>query len=87
MTLKQHWQKTVRLNTELINAALAYGRYHNKDNYGTPSQMDRSMKKLLKAMEAMTEHLTGEGIKKLKPTGPVTVYSKGNEVIYLINKP
>lgn len=86
MTLKKQWQKTSKLNTELINAAFAYGRYHNKDNYGTPAQMDRAMRKLLKAMEAMTEHLTGSETVRMKPESKITVYKTGSKMVYLINK-
>lgn len=85
MTLKQQWQKISRLNTELIESVLAFGRYHNKDNFGTPAKQASSRKRLLKAMDAMYEYLEGEKVVKMKPKNPVTVYKTDSRMVYLID--
>lgn len=85
-TLKQEWEKIARLNTELIDAALAFGRFHNKDNFGTPAKQASSRKRLLKAIEAMLEYLEGEKVVKMKTKSPVTTYTTEGKTVYLINK-
>lgn len=84
-TLKQEWAKIARLNTELIEATLAFGRFHNKDNFGTPAKQASSRKRLIKAMDAMYEYLEGEKVVKMKPN-KVTTYTTENKTVYLINK-
>lgn len=84
-TLKQEWKKIARLNTELIEAVLAFGRHHNKDNFGTPAKQAASRKRLIKALDAMYEYLEGEKIVKMAPKPQVTTYSTGNKYVHLIN--
>lgn len=84
-TLKAEWKKITRLNTELIEAALAFGRFHNKDNYGTPAKQVSSRKRLIKALDAMHEYLDGEKVVKMEPKSPVTTYRTDNKLVHLIN--
>lgn len=86
-TLKQEWAKISRLNTELINAAFAFGRYHNKDNLGTPAKQAASRKRYIKAIDAMLEYLEGEKVIKMKTPPIVTTYTTGSKTVHLINKP
>lgn len=84
-TLKAEWKKISRLNTELINAVLAFGRFHNKDNYGTPAKQSASRKRLIKALDAMYEYLEGEKVVKMKTKPVVTSYETEGKMVHIIN--
>jgi hypothetical protein len=84
-TLKAEWKKICKLNTELVEAVLAFGRFHNKDNYGTPAKQAMSRKRLIKAMDAMYEYLEGERVVKITTPSPVTTYETEGKLVHIIN--